>query len=53
MLLHVRPRPLTAGLEIAVYSGTGQDEEGELVHLEPEGTLCRTPRLAWSILCQT
>lgn len=44
LLLHVRPRRLAAGLEIAVYSGSLQDEEASTGRMDQEGTVYAVPR---------
>lgn len=46
LLLHVRPRSLAAGLEIAVYSGITEDEEGTTARVGRQGTLYAVPRTA-------
>lgn len=44
LLLHVRPRVLSAGLEVAVHSGLAHDEEGELASLRRHGAVYALPR---------
>ena len=44
VLLHVRPRPLAAGLEIAVYSGSAEDEECCSAYMDRQGMLFGVPR---------
>lgn len=44
LLLHVRPRRLAAGIEVAVYHGITQDEEATVGYLCWEGTLFAVPR---------
>ena len=43
LLLHVRPRPLAAGLEVAAYPGYAMNEEGTLVSLRRRGVLYALP----------
>ncbi|PRW45075.1 TRANSPARENT TESTA 12-like [Chlorella sorokiniana] len=44
VLLHIRPRPLAAGLEIAVYTGHAEDEECNSAYLGRQGILFAVPR---------
>ena len=39
ILLHVRPHQLSAGLEVAAYSGIAQGEEATEVHIRRQGTV--------------
>ncbi len=39
LLLHVRPRQLAAGIEVAVYSGTAEDEEGTQADVSRQGAV--------------
>ena len=44
LLLHVRPRALAAGLEVAVHSGVAEDEEATGARMGRHGTLYAVPR---------
>lgn len=44
LVLHVRPRPLSAGLEVAVYAGSTEDEEGTTACMGLKGTVFAVPR---------
>ena len=43
LLLHVRPRPLSAGLEVAVYAGSTEDEEGTTAFMGRQCTVFAVP----------
>lgn len=44
VLLHVRPRPLATGLEIAMYSGAADDEECNSAYMDRQGIVFAVPR---------
>lgn len=44
LLLHVRPRQLAAGLEVAVYSGSAEDEEGGTASMDLDAPVFAVPR---------
>lgn len=43
LLLHVHPRPLSAGLEVAVYAGSTKDEEGTTAFMGRQCTVFAVP----------
>ncbi|KAL4422514.1 hypothetical protein ABPG75_008711 [Micractinium tetrahymenae] len=49
LVLRIRPRPLAAGLEVAVYSGVSETQEGDEAVLDRAGALYAVPATAEGI----